>query len=385
MADDPYQIALAVLQKIVCALSTIGSLMIISQISRDKIIRSKTQQRLLFSISLCNFFVSFQWIFTALFVPPQSGWERSFGNENTCEAQGFIIQITNGSNIWYIVALQLQYLLTIKYGWSEKKIKKIEPVFHGISLSFGLGTAIAALVLKLYNFADWHCWIAPSPLGCTSTQQINKGMSDLQETDCVRGDNADIFQWAFFYGFLWPAILFCMFVMFQMVKSVEAVETKTAGRAARYMNNADTQQTPERPKLVMTEQVRKQCMLYSAGFFVVWTFPTISRIIELFGGSPSPLLILLSGTFVGSQGAWNAMIYFRPKYNKMEKKHWLKKIWALSDQSLVRMIRNLLLNIDEFVCGGLVSQFQAEYVLNNRLILINTTRVINNTTQPLHD
>ena len=269
-------------------------------------------------------------------MPPGRGWPGASGNENTCNAQGFIIQFKKSAMVLYMVALQVQYLLTIKYGWNEKRMKTVEPIFHGVSISFGLSTAIAALILELYNPADWNCWISPLPRNCTSSHDINMGKSNLQETDCIRGDNAFIFQWAFFYGILWPAILFCILVMLVMIRSIRAVEEKSMARTVNYMSTESAKQTrkQQKPTLVLTEQVTKQSMMYAMGFFIVWTFPTTIRFIQTVGGTAYPILVVLAGTFVGSQGFWNALIYFRPKYIKLEEKHWWEKVCALIRSTL---------------------------------------------------
>jgi len=48
-----------------------------------------------------------------------------------------------------------------------------------------------------------------------------------------------------------------------------------------------------------------------------------------------PILGVLAGCFIGSQGLWNAIIYFRPKYNKIDKDHWWQKIWVLIRSTLL--------------------------------------------------
>jgi hypothetical protein len=66
------------------------------------------------------------------------------------------------SSIVYHASLALFYLLTIKYGWSEWKLKHshyklVEPGLHAIPLILGWGVAIPGLPLNLYN---------PFPSGC---------------------------------------------------------------------------------------------------------------------------------------------------------------------------------------------------------------------------
>mmetsp|Transcript_18623 Transcript_18623/g.38975 ORF Transcript_18623/g.38975 Transcript_18623/m.38975 type:complete len:429 (-) Transcript_18623:88-1374(-) len=352
--SNPYDLARSILQKISCTLSATGSLMITSQVLRKKANRVKLQQRILLAISFCDFCTSTVWVFTDLFMPPR-------GNQRTCDAQGFIIQFGNTSNMMLMVALQVQYLLIIKYGWSETKMKKLEPFLLILPFCFGTSTATAALSLKLFNPANWDCWIAPYPDECTSSYEISHGNSDLEVTDCVRGDNARIFQWAFFFALLWAVAVFCIFVMIMITKSVEKAERKSASfsvnanrpnrptqttrRHSIQALNADgrltltdvnvIQRRTGRIELVLTTRVKMQCILYALGFFVVWGFPTIARMIQLFGGTIHPILLPLSGFFVGSQGLWNAMIYFRSKYSTLLEDHWWQKLWRLIKLNLL--------------------------------------------------
>jgi len=194
---DPYQLALGITQTIVFLLSATGSLMIISQVSRSKLNRSKPQQRLVLGISVFDFNTSVMWLFSNFFMPPGSAL-GAVGNQATCDAQGFIIQFSCTSGMFYMCSLQLMYLWAITYGWIEKKIRRLEPYLHGFSLGLSLIFATTAEVLELYNPADWDCWIAPLPSDCVSSYQVKKGGTDLTETDCERGDNAEIYRWAFF-------------------------------------------------------------------------------------------------------------------------------------------------------------------------------------------
>lgn len=108
--------------------------------------------------------------FTPLFMPAYSGYPAAVGNRASCNAQGFIVQFSTAGFL-YMCALQLMYLLIIKYGWKEREITKLEKWFHILPNAFGAATAIAALVLKQYNAANWDCWIAPLPANCTSSHE----------------------------------------------------------------------------------------------------------------------------------------------------------------------------------------------------------------------
>ena len=48
---------------------------------------------------------------------------------------------------------------------------KAERYMHAVPWCLGLAAAIAQLALKLFNPADWDCWIAPYPADCTSSHE----------------------------------------------------------------------------------------------------------------------------------------------------------------------------------------------------------------------
>lgn len=332
-ADRPYQIALFILQKMSCTASALGSLMIISQVCRSEFNCKKTQQRLILGISIIDFQTSVVWILTSISMPSESGAVLATGNQSTCDAQGFVVQFST-AGILYMCALQLQYLLVVKYRWGEKRLLRVEKWFHLVPILFGAGTATAALVLKQYNAANWDCWIAPSPQDCTPSYQVNRGGTDLTETDCVRGNNAEIYRWAFFFGPLWASIIFCIIVMILMYRSVRKIERKS-NKWNRHDENVNVGRKKINRRPSVTDEVKKQSFRYSFAFFIVWIFPTIARLIQLFGGSIHPIFSVLAGTFIGSQGFFNALIYFRPRYNQCVKYDtWYRKVWALMHSTL---------------------------------------------------
>jgi hypothetical protein len=249
-----------------------------------------TNKSKVLGISISDFFSSTVWVFTPLFMPPDSGMIWATGNMTTCNVQGFMVTLFVAAGVLYQCMLQLQYLLVIKYSWSQRRLRNIERYLHAFPWSCGLASAITNLVLKNYNPANWDCWIAPLPGDCTSSFEIRQGNSDLTETDCIRGDNANIYQWLFFFGPLWVCGVFCLFAMFQVYTSVYKAENRTRG--SRLSMNTE---------LRMTMAVKHQSMTYALAFFAIWTIPTIVRLIQLCGGSVHPITVVLAGTFIGTQ------------------------------------------------------------------------------------
>jgi hypothetical protein len=50
---------------------------------------------------------------------------------------------------------------------------------------------------------------------------VKTGGTELTETDCIRGDNAAMYQWIFFYGPLCLSCVFCIYAMSLIYRSGE--------------------------------------------------------------------------------------------------------------------------------------------------------------------
>lgn len=93
----------------------------------------------------------------------------------------------------------------------------------------------------------------PYPSNCTQSYQISRGETELAETDCIRGDNASLFQYGFAYVWVWLSIGFCLYVMCQVYNHVYMTESRT---------RSYTPHLSEDEGLKMTKQVKTQSMVY---------------------------------------------------------------------------------------------------------------------------
>merc|ERR1719491_1199882 len=79
----------------------------------------------------------------------------------TCRIQGMFIQLSITSPMFNL-CLSIYYLLSIKYGYKERKLEKIEPYFYVVTLSWGLGTSITGFWTDSYSSSNLWCWFDPS-------------------------------------------------------------------------------------------------------------------------------------------------------------------------------------------------------------------------------
>ncbi|GFH50176.1 hypothetical protein CTEN210_06652 [Chaetoceros tenuissimus] len=286
-----YGYLLLILPKFPASLSILGSVMIISSVVRSKQNRENVQQRLVAAMSCFDCMVSSVWLLTNFFIPPGFGsmMPATFGNTTSCNAQGFLVQLSIASVV-YNASLSFYYLLVIKYNWRKTRIAQIEKYFHTVPIAFGVLTAIIAVSLQTIGNADWDCWIAPNE--SNSNEKL------------VRA-----FQWAFFFGPLWLCMLFNCVNMFRVYRVVKETEAKAAKwRAGENL-------------FVQTKNVAKQNLLYVLGFMLTWIFPTIARIVQAAHGTVPKWLVVVCGTFIPLQGFVNSLVYFRLRFHKCGAEH----------------------------------------------------------------
>ena len=219
--------ALAVLPKISSLFSLFGSTWIVievmtHQVTNTNVIggggaatgssfryrpkRKHPYHRMLLAMSIYDILESV-WNFTSTWPmakddPIPAIW--SVGNTYTCSTQGFFLTLSVAVPI-YNALLGVFYMLVIKYQYSDVTLSKwVEPTMHCIAATWAFGTALSSGFMKLYNNANLWCWIAPYPPNCFDT--IRYGTGSDNTNPCVRGDNAWLYRWIFYFGPLWLCI-----------------------------------------------------------------------------------------------------------------------------------------------------------------------------------
>lgn len=301
------QQAIAIAPKITSFVSVLSSTAIICMIARNTGAtntngkeKRNTYHRLILGMSISDVLASLAFLCTTWPLPKGIAW-GAVGNQQTCSAQGFFSQISI-TTVYYNAGLAVYYVLVIVKGMSDEVIaKKFEPLIHAQAIILGLGTALAGQFLGLYNPLAWDCWIAPSPLGCQESWNNNG------ETTCIRGDNASIYQWVFFYAPLWFAIGLVVALMLWIYFVVRANEKSTQRyRAAESQKHS--------------KQVATKAIQYVVAFCATWLLPTSFFILNV-TGSFNWWLLFFTAVSVPIQGFLNLLVYFKPTYKKYRKKN----------------------------------------------------------------
>lgn len=189
--------------------------------------------------------------------------------------------------------------------------------------------------MELYNNSTVWCWIAPYPVKCGDGPD---------QTPCVRGINAGLYRWAFYYGPLWFMIFVVAFLMTLVYAYVRGLDAKMNKYTESYAAKAARERSQEmdtggsgnmrRPSIIKAFSVTKleeikeqrkhrknerskavanQGLFYAGTFALVWIFGTIVRAMQLGGAKPPWAIIFLFAVFTPSQGFFNFLVYVRPK------------------------------------------------------------------------
>ena len=301
------QMAVAIAPKFTAGLSTLASIttiFLILRSSRRNVKNFGTYHRLVLGMSFCELSSSVAWFFTTWPIPRDTqGVYGAVGTQGTCTAQGFFAQFSI-SSVMYNASLSVYYVLVIVYGWSERRIVKIEPYIHLHAMSWGLGTGLAGIGLTLFNQVGWDCWLSAYPLGCTESWKSDDGVA----TTCTRGDNGSIYQWAFYYAPLWVVIVAVMLLMRSVYMTVRKQEIAMEKRQS-VLND-------DRVRMKKSRQIAIQAAYFVGAFYVTWFFPTIFQLVLVTSGRVYFELLFLTAFFVPIQGLLNLIVFLRPKYGR---------------------------------------------------------------------
>jgi len=300
---------LAITPKITAGISIPCDLFIIKEVLRDyKRKRAKPVDRALLGMSAIDFFASTGWFMSTWLVPRGSqNTIYAVGNTQTCTYQGFLLQFAIGAPL-YNCSLALYCLLAIKYKWTNENIIKIEPWIHGGIMAFSSVTAVAGVILQLFNQVTSVCWINEHPQGC------NSGSSDIA---CERGNNAWIYGLLWFYCPLWLCIMLTLAALVLICQHVRRTFQQSqrhdfVSQLRKRKSFKNRIQAARNKPFLNTNDVAKQAILYSICFFITWAPSTTWSIMGWFN-SPKFWLDFFSSFFEPLQGFMNFLIFIRPR------------------------------------------------------------------------
>jgi len=155
--------------------------------------------------------------------------------------------------------------------------------------------------LYLYEHARHRLNDGRYPKGC-----------DSEET-CIRGWNGGIYVLAFFYGLLWPALIYVIITQVIIYRGVRSLER----RADSFSHSARlSARTYDKSRRVMV-----QSLLYVGALLFTYIGPTILRLTTIISDTPvNYALFIFVAIVVPLQGVWNCLTYLKPRIDRRFKK-----------------------------------------------------------------
>mmetsp|Transcript_973 Transcript_973/g.1918 ORF Transcript_973/g.1918 Transcript_973/m.1918 type:complete len:358 (-) Transcript_973:128-1201(-) len=313
-------------------LSILGSATILTQILRNSSNRKTLQQQIVLCMSILDV-VAVASIISSDFMYPKDlpryyliGGEVflvsskfAMGNDVTHYINTFLMQLGLCA-ILYNAFLATYYLLSIKYHWSDERIKAIAPYIHMTVLVIGFGNAILGYTSDRYEF----------PV-------VNRKWYFL---------NGDIYKgsWLFF-SVLWISIIAVTVQTIQMYRYVKQTE-RSMNQYRRSQRNQSSTMRSELETMIFF-----QSLLYVGSFYLTWVIPTIGSFIYhyLLGGTN--WLLKLNWFLFPLQGFFNTIAYFRPRFLKLKAENseakWYVIIGMLLESSLICHFDNFFTTDDK--------------------------------------
>ena len=308
---------------VTASISFLGSVSIIAIIMMDR--RQKLKRvyyRLMLGLCVIDAAVSISYGLSSLVVPRNTPWVwNGMGTVGTCEASGFVNQFQT-SVLQYTAFLCLYYVLITIFQFQEATIARWwEPFFHGIAWLHPTATGILALQRDLYNPVDvsigW-CMLDDYPPNCSF---------EGSNVDCIRGDN---FGQIVVLGLVLPVLLSALTVFICTATILIRLSVLQRRIASRYhIANAKEQHQ----KRLFTDAVI-QAGLHIASIVLTLT-PQGIVIGATARGTAGNFLFsvtVLNKTFLPLTGLWTFLIFVRPRYVALQRRHrhaTILQLWAM--------------------------------------------------------
>ncbi|GFH56208.1 hypothetical protein CTEN210_12684 [Chaetoceros tenuissimus] len=243
----------------------------------------------------------------------------SFGNRNTCRAQGFFILAGRAMTILSNVVLNLYYLATIRYGMKAETVKtRLIPISLGFTTLLGLVFSVLPLSLDMINprIYEPYCIAGPPayPYDCTWNEK----------RECIAGDKylhlQSIFGTStgvFYISAFVLMILSLVLVILSVFKTEKAIAT----------TNDDEEQVPGGSRKAAFENTRSTlyvALMYIMSFILTWIWAICAIVLSnaINAGGPQAWSFVDHSKliFTPLQGLWNALIFLYQKVYFLQKR-----------------------------------------------------------------
>eukprot|EP00565_Helicotheca_tamesis_P009073 CAMPEP_0185728338 /NCGR_PEP_ID=MMETSP1171-20130828/3716_1 /TAXON_ID=374046 /ORGANISM="Helicotheca tamensis, Strain CCMP826" /LENGTH=823 /DNA_ID=CAMNT_0028397037 /DNA_START=55 /DNA_END=2526 /DNA_ORIENTATION=+ len=274
------------LPRMMAILSFFGSAFIVYDASKTKKRRKKLLNQLLIALSVCDILGSCAYAFTSFPIPeddliPIYG---AHGNDATCKAQGFFIQMGTIS-AFMNVSMAIYYLLVITYGWPERRLMNVRLMLFACPIAVGLAFAFAGIPF----YGNLILW-------CNNTAPY---WPDIPVAIAIG-----------------LATIIMLTVCWDVYKK-EKLSSKWRGGKGSAVSSKKRTGGGGGGSTKLSTKVFWQCFFYLMAFYLTWPLYLALQYDWANGKDFTNYgFILTAGTMVPLQGFWNMLVYVRPRYFK---------------------------------------------------------------------
>jgi len=283
---------IAIAPKPFALLSILGSVCIMRYVLASDQRRQSIYHRLLLGLSVYDSMMSIAVLIGTWAIPKGTpDVYMASGTQGTCFAQGFFIQLGIGTPL-YNASLALYYFFVINLGWNDSRMRKVEVWLHAMPNVIAVLTSIAGATILdtegnrgLYHNSNLWCWTAPPA--------------------------KPIYRIVFYYALVWVAMGIATFSMAVIYYRVLVTERQMAKDTATGDSATGVRRSKNKKA---SSKIASQALFYILSFYLVFLFPSWTRISQMAKGFVEFPVIFLFAVFLPMQGLFNAMVYFRPRF-----------------------------------------------------------------------
>lgn len=297
---------------------------------------------LMTAISIFDMFGSAAWFASTWPIPKeQDSIYGAAGNDATCKAQGFFMQL-GITGPFLFVALSIYYVLTIRYNVRESRIDQWKYYFLGPPIIAGIALAFVALPkykpiyllchlqpMKLIGTRDPHDSIIPYVVMLPIVLALLTAMVAMYITYWhVRKTDRAAHRWRF--------------NTHAAPRSSTTTTTNSSNLMANGSSRHSTTSTRTRSSASssspsLTNAVFWQFALYVAAFFLTWPIYFFAVLDAIQPGFVFWIFLVILQPL---QGFWNALAYYRPTlaqaYQQWNRKRQLRKSAAVASADVAK-------------------------------------------------
>jgi len=309
-------------------------------------------RRIVFGMSAFDIIGSIAFAFSSLPVPKgEPGVPGAMGNQGTCDAQGFSLNVGEIGSILYMCSLSIYFLCVVNCKMTYQEFRrKPEPFLHILSVCVSIATVGSCLLVGGINPVQQHCSMSAYPSDCLTRDDI----------ECIRGENTFLY-YSIGYGIVGVAFCIICGIFLSIALAVVRQEIKNRGYMAFGRNSSSNAEgtgaggVMARIRLRLSSghidgsshhedgplaialrnrstitgrasfrretEAKNQAFLYMFGFFITHIFEIIFHIRRHLGYEDEYIWCLLTAVLSPLQGLTNIIVYTHPHVAALRRSH----------------------------------------------------------------